>query len=94
MTTTTKAWPLRFKLNSWVSVDAVYFGIDVNHEIDEVVGFRMLQGQIVHLDDHHAAHDCAGYINREALLESSPKDRREMFEDARRLIAEADRLGE
>lgn len=94
MKTPTTTWPLTFELDSWVSVDAVQFGIDVNAEKGEAVGFRSLRGRFIRLDSHYDAHDCANYIHREALLESSPKDRREMFEDARRLIREADRIGE
>ena len=93
-------WPMRIELRTMDSVDAAEFGIDVNAENGETVGWRVLPNQRIEIDSYHDAHDVAGYIRREADLlaegftRTGPTVRERMYADADMIERAADRRGE
>lgn len=98
--TNTNPWPMRIEMRTMDSIDAAEFGIDVNAEIGETVGWRVLPNRRIEVDSRDDARDVAGYIRREADL--VPEDRsaahretvRAMYADADTIERAADRRGE
>lgn len=62
----TNAWPMRIELDTVDAVYAAEFGIDVNAERGETVGWRVLPGRWIEVDSIDDAYDLAGYVRREA----------------------------
>jgi len=64
--TNTNAWPMRIELRTYHSADAARFGIDVNAENGDAVGWRIPCYRVIEIDSADDAADVADYIRREA----------------------------
>lgn len=64
--TNTAAWPMRIELRAYHSADAARFGIDVNAENGDAVGWRIPCYRVIEIDSADDAADVADYIRREA----------------------------
>jgi len=98
--TNTAAWPMRIELRSYYSVDAALFGIDVNAENGNAVGWRMPCYPVIEIDSADDAADVADYIRREADViarddtDSGRAARVKMYADADMIERAAARRGD
>jgi len=91
---------MRIELRSYYSVDAALFGIDVNAENGNAVGWRMPCYPVIEIDSADDAADVADYIRREADViardggEHAPTVRVKMYADADMIERAAARRGD